>query len=121
GPAGLLGLTYQPQSTTSLPSSLGVQFDSKLTLENGMTWTPYLRAAWVHEFIPDRHITASFVVAPGFLFNTVGTSALADSAQIVVGSELAVDSKVSLFSSLATQVASQSLAYSGMAGMKVAW
>ncbi|MFX8668592.1 autotransporter domain-containing protein, partial [Acinetobacter baumannii] len=25
GPAGLLGLTYQPQSTTSLPSSLGVQ------------------------------------------------------------------------------------------------
>ena len=120
-PAGILGLTYQSQSTTSLPSSLGVQFDSKFTLENGMTWTPYLRAAWIHDFLPDRHITASFNVAPGFLFNTVGTPALADSAQIVVGSELAIDSKVSLFSSLATQVASQSLAYSGMAGMKVAW
>ena len=121
GPASLLGLTYQSQSTMSLPSSLGLQFDSKFMLENGMTFAPYLRAAWVHDFMPDRHITASFNVAPGFLFSTIGTPALADSAQIVIGSELAIDRRVSLFSSLATQVASQSLAYSGMAGMKVAW
>ena len=121
GPAGILGLTYQSQSTTSLPSSLGVQIDSKFKLENGMVWSPYLRAAWIHDFMPDRQVTASFNVAPGFLFNTVGTPALADSAQIVVGSELAIDNKVSLFSSLSTQVAAQSLAYSGMAGMKVAW
>ncbi|MDO8978102.1 MAG: autotransporter domain-containing protein, partial [Afipia sp.] len=121
GPAGILGLSYQSQSTMSLPISLGLQLDSKFVLTNGMTWTPYVRAAWVHEFMPDRHITASFNVAPGFLFNTVGTPALADSAQIVIGSELAVSNRVSLFSSLATQVASQSLAYAGMGGMKVAW
>ena len=90
----------------SLPSSLGLQFDSKFMLENGMTFAPYLRAAWVHDFMPDRHITASFNVAPGFLFSTIGTPALADSAQIVIGSELAIDRRVSLFSSLATQVAS---------------
>jgi outer membrane autotransporter protein len=121
GPAGILGLTYQSQSTTSLPSSLGIQFDSKFKLENGMTFAPYLRAAWLHEFIPDRNIIASFNVAPGFLFSTVGTPALADSAQIVIGSELAISNQASVFSSLATQVASQSRGYSGMAGIKAAW
>jgi outer membrane autotransporter protein len=121
GPAGLLGLSYQSQSTMSLPSSLGVQLDSKFALTNGVTWTPYFRAAWVHEFFPDRNVTASFNVAPGFLFNTVGTPAMADSAQIVIGSELALSKQVSLFSSLATQVASQSLAYAGTGGIKIAW
>ena len=81
GAAGILGLSYQAQQTTSLPASLGVQFDSKVTLMNGQVWSPYLRAAWVHEFRPDRNITAAFNVAPGFLFSTVGTSAVADSAQ----------------------------------------
>jgi outer membrane autotransporter protein len=98
-----------------------VQLDSKFALTNGVTWTPYFRAAWVHEFFPDRNVTASFNVAPGFLFNTVGTPAMADSAQIVIGSELALSKQVSLFSSLATQVASQSLAYAGTGGIKIAW
>jgi uncharacterized protein with beta-barrel porin domain len=46
GPVGILGLSYQSQSITSLPSSLGLQLDSKLALTNGVTWAPYVRAAW---------------------------------------------------------------------------
>ncbi len=46
---------------------------------------------------------------------------MADSAQVVIGSELALSKQVSLFGSLATQVASQSLAYAGTGGVKIAW
>ena len=121
GPAGILGLTYQSQSTMSLPASLGLQLDSKLALTDGVTLAPYLRAVWVHEFFPDRRITASFNTAPGFLFSTVGTPASADSAQIVIGSELTLSKQVALFSSLATQIAPQSLAYASTGGIKIAW
>jgi outer membrane autotransporter protein len=121
GTPGILGLSYQPQQTTSLPSSLGVQLDSKLSLLNGQVWSPYLRAAWVHEFRPDRNITAAFNVAPGFLFSTVGTSAVADSAHIVIGSDLALSNKVSVFSTFATQVGAQSLTYAGSGGVRFAW
>ncbi len=86
-----------------------------------MTWAPYLRAVWVHDFSPNRQITASFNVAPGFLFNTIGTSASADSAQIVVGSELAVSKQVTLFNSFSAQLSSQSQAYAGTGGIRVAW
>ncbi|MEP6841768.1 MAG: autotransporter outer membrane beta-barrel domain-containing protein [Bradyrhizobium sp.] len=120
-PGGILGLTYQPQSTLSLPSSLGLQLDSKIVLADGATWAPYLRAVWVHDFFPDRHITASFNVAPGFLFNTIGTPASADSAQVVIGSDLAVSKQVTLFTSLSAQLASQSQAYAGTSGIKFAW
>ena len=67
GLPGILGLTYQSQTTTSLPTFLGVQLDTRLALANGMVWSPFLRAAWVHEFNPDRSIGGSFVSVPGTL------------------------------------------------------
>ena len=35
GLPGILGLTYQSQTVTSLPTFLGVQFDTRLALANG--------------------------------------------------------------------------------------
>jgi outer membrane autotransporter protein len=120
GPA-TLALTYQPQSTMSLPASLGLQLDTKYALTNDVTWAPYMRAVWVHDFFPNRQITASFNAAPGFLFNTIGTPASADSVQMVVGSELALSKRVTLFDSFSAQVSSQSQAYAGTGGIRVAW
>jgi outer membrane autotransporter protein len=54
GAPGVLGLTYASRAVSSLPTFLGVQLDARLTLANGMTWTPYARASWVHEFEPTR-------------------------------------------------------------------
>ena len=57
GLPGILGLTYQSQTVTSLPTFLGVQFDTRWARANGTVWSPFVRAAWVHEFSPDRSIT----------------------------------------------------------------
>src|SRR5262249_20142424 len=39
---GILGLTYQSQTTTSLPPFLGVQLDTRFTFNN-MVWSPFVR------------------------------------------------------------------------------
>ena len=66
GLPGILGLTYQSQTTTSLPTFLGVQLDTRLALANGTVWSPFLRAAWVHEFNPDRSIAGVVRVDTGY-------------------------------------------------------
>jgi outer membrane autotransporter protein len=78
GLLGVLGLTYQAQTTTSLPTFLGLQFDARWALTNGMVWSPFVRAAWVHEFRPDRSISSSFVSVPGTLFAVDGARAWSD-------------------------------------------
>ena len=51
--------------SASLPTFLGMQLENSLTVANGWTWSPYGRLAWVHEFLPDRDITASFITVAG--------------------------------------------------------
>ena len=51
---GILGLTYAAKTTTSLPTFVGVQFDTRYTFANGMLLTPYGRVSWVHEFQLNR-------------------------------------------------------------------
>jgi hypothetical protein len=72
GLPGILGLTSQSRTTTSLPTFLGVQFDTRLALANSMVWSPFVRVAWVHEFRPDRSIAATFESVPGTLFAVDG-------------------------------------------------
>src|SRR5262249_42999943 len=94
---GILGLTYSGKQALSLPGSLGMQFDARYASPQGWVWTPYLRAAWVHEFNTERSINAQFNVAPGFLFNTIGTPAAGNVAQLTAGGNLALAKNVSLF------------------------
>jgi hypothetical protein len=82
GLPGILGLTSQSQTTTSLPTFLGVQLDTRLALANGTVWSPFLRAAWVHEFSPDRSIANSFVSVPGTLFTVDGARAWSDALKL---------------------------------------
>jgi hypothetical protein len=36
------------------PSLRIANLDARWALTNGMVWSPFVRAAWVHEFRPDR-------------------------------------------------------------------
>ena len=92
GLPGILGLTSQSQTTTSLPTFLGVQLDTRLALANGTVWSPFLRAAWVHEFNPDRSIANSFVSIPGTLFAVDGARAWSDALKVNAGSRVRAQS-----------------------------
>ena len=67
-----LSLRYRSQDVASFPLSLGVQIDGKVSLGKHVTVTPYARAAWVHEFNPDREVNAEFRSAPGYGFRVEG-------------------------------------------------
>jgi len=118
---GILGLTYQSQTTTSLPTFLGLQFDVRWALTNGMVWSPFLRAAWVHEFRPDRSITGSFVSVPGAVFGVDGARAWSDALKVNAGSRLALNQYASLFASFDGEFANSGHSYAGRGGIRFSW
>jgi uncharacterized protein with beta-barrel porin domain len=121
GAPGVLGLTYQPVTTTSLPTFLGVQFDTAMTLPNGMAWSPFARVSWVHEFDPARNITASLSSLTGSTFTVDGARAASDSAKVDLGSQLAVTRNVSLIASFNGEFSGREQIYSGTGAIRVSW
>jgi outer membrane autotransporter protein len=121
GLPGILGLTYQSQTTTSLPTFLGVQLDTRLALANGTVWSPFLRAAWVHEFNPDRSIAGSFVSVPGTLFAVDGARAWSDALKVNAGSRLALNRYAALFASFDGEFANGGHSYAGRGGVRFSW
>jgi len=121
GLPGVLGLTYQSQTTTSLPTFLGVQFDTRLALANGMVWSPFVRAAWVHEFRPDRSIAAAFESVPGALFSVDGGRAWSDALKVNAGSRLVLNQYASLFASFDGEFSNSGHSYAGRGGVRFSW
>jgi uncharacterized protein with beta-barrel porin domain len=117
---GILGLTYQSQSATSLPTFLGVQLDTRLTLYN-MVWSPFMRTAWVHEFRPNRSLAASFESVPGTLFAVDGARAWSDALKVNAGSRLAINQYASLFASFDGEFANSGHSYAGRGGIRFSW
>jgi uncharacterized protein with beta-barrel porin domain len=121
GAPGVLGLAYQPVTTTSLPTFLGVQFDTAVPLPNGMTWSPFARTSWVHEFDPARNITASLIALNNPAFTVDGARAASDSAKLDLGSQLAITRNVSLIASFNGEFSGREQIYSGMGALRVSW
>jgi outer membrane autotransporter protein len=121
GLPGILGLTSQSQMTTSLPTFLGVQLDTRLALANGTVWSPFLRAAWVHEFNPDRSIANSFVSIPGTLFAVDGARAWSDALKVNAGTRVALNQYASLFASFDGEFANSGQSYAGRGGIRFSW
>ena len=121
GLPGILGLTSQSQTTTSLPTFLGVQLDTRLALANGTVWSPFLRAAWVHEFNPDRSIANSFVSIPGTLFAVDGARAWSDALKVNAGTRVALNQYASLLASFDGEFANSGQSYAGRGGIRFSW
>jgi outer membrane autotransporter protein len=121
GLPGILGLSFQSQTTTSLPTFLGVQLDARWTLANGTVWSPFLRAAWVHEFNPDRSIANSFVSIPGTLFAVDGARAWSDALKVNAGTRVALNQYTSLFASFDGEFANSGHSYAGRGGIRFSW
>lgn len=117
---GAFALAYQPQATTSLPMSLGAQLDAR-TEVNALPLKAWLRLAWVHEFMPNRPLTAGFVNLPGSLFTVDGAQAASNAARIDFGARYSVGSQTSLFANAAAEFSDRGQGYSGTAGLRVMW
>ncbi len=72
-------LAYGSQSVTDTRSELGLRTDKSFALPNAIL-TVRGRAAWAHDFNPDRAIAATFQALPGASFVVNGAAQASDSA-----------------------------------------
>jgi outer membrane autotransporter protein len=121
GAPGVLGLSYAAHTASSLPAFLGVKFDGRTDLGNGMIWSPFVHAAWVHEFEPSRTITASMVTVPVPAFTIAGASAASDVARLDLGSRLALNRWWDVSARVTGEFSNLGQSYSGMGAVRASW
>jgi outer membrane autotransporter protein len=121
GGPGVFGLTYMPMTVWSLPTFLGAQIDTRLVFSNGMVWQPYARVAWVHEFSPARNVTALFDSLPAGAFTVEGARATSDSAQVNLGSKLALSNYVALLAGVTGEFSDRGISYAGTGALQVSF
>jgi uncharacterized protein with beta-barrel porin domain len=120
GAPGVFALSYQPQATTSLPSFLGAQVDLQTELD-AKPLKAWLRAAWVHEYLTSRSVTAGFTVLPGSSFTVDGARAASNAARFDFGVKYAVGSQTSLFANGNVELSDRGQAIAGTAGLRISF
>jgi uncharacterized protein with beta-barrel porin domain len=120
GAPGVFALNYQPQSTGSLPTFLGVQLDARTDLDS-RPLTGWIRASWVHEFMTSRSVTAGFTVLPGSSFTVDGARAASDAARFDFGVKYAVGNQTSLFANGNVELSNRGQSLAGTAGLRIVW
>jgi uncharacterized protein with beta-barrel porin domain len=118
---GILGLSYQGETTTSVRSFLGGQAATTYRLGERMTVSPRLRLAWAHEFSADRQVNASFLSIPGAAFTVSGARPPRDSAIVGAGVDLALGRNVALFAQFDGDLSADGNAYAGTGGLRISW
>jgi outer membrane autotransporter protein len=118
---GALGLTYRGTSQDSLTSSLGVQLDTRIDLEDGRLLTPFARVAWVHDFETERSIDGFLTTSPVVRFTAFGASAAEDFAKVNAGFRLDLTDRVGVFAYFDGELSDHSRSYAGNGGIRIAW
>ena len=120
GAPGVFALSYQPQSTTSLPLFLGAQFDASTEIKSRPV-SAWVRAAWMHEFLPDRNVTAGFTVLPGATFTVDGARAAYNAARVDMGVKYAVGEQTFLFANGGAELSDRGQTIGGTVGLRFVW
>jgi uncharacterized protein with beta-barrel porin domain len=123
GAPGILGLSYGSVNVTSVPSFLGVELDARVPVA-GMMWSPYVRAAWEHEFHTTRQVTPTFLTLanlPGATFTVDGAPAARDSARVEAGSRLEITRNFALIAAFNGDFSGRGNLYAGTGGLRVSF
>ena len=121
GAPGILGLSYQAQTTTSVRSTLGGQAATTFQLGERLTLTPRLRAAWAHEFNADRQVSATFLSIPAASFTVNGARPARDAALVSAGIDVGIGRNVTVYAQFDSELAGSGNAYAGSGGLRVSW
>jgi autotransporter-associated beta strand protein len=85
--ADLFALAYNAKSVTDTRSEFGLRTDKSFAVKDGVL-TLRGRAAWAHDFNPDRSISATFQTLPGASFVVNGAAPASDSALATASAEM---------------------------------
>ena len=117
----VIGLSFAGKTVTSLPSFLGVKFESDFALPGEMLLSASLRVSWMHEFEAYRTVTPSFLAAPGFDFTVYGAIAPRNSARVNAGLKLDLTKNFALFGNFLGDFSGKGKSLAGLGGVKISW
>jgi uncharacterized protein with beta-barrel porin domain len=117
---GLFALNYAAQTTTDTRTELGFRDDKSYAMQDGML-TLRGRAAWAHDYDPDRAVTALFQSLPGTSFVVNGARPDADSALVSASAEMKWLNGFSLAATFEGEFSGNVSSYAGKGVFKYTW
>src|SRR5262249_19339043 len=106
-------LSYGAQNATDFRTELGAWLDTRHGFDNAPSIVLRPRAAWVHDFDPDRRIGALFATLPGASFTVDGARAPEDAALVSAAAELRLVNGVTFIGKFDGEFAGGSQTYAG--------
>ncbi|MEW6641713.1 MAG: autotransporter domain-containing protein [Pseudomonadota bacterium] len=118
--ANTFALTYGARNVTDTRSELGLRVDKSVALQTAIL-TLRGRAAWAHDFNPDRAIGATFQALPGASFVVNGARQASDSALTSASAEMAWLNGWSVAATFDGEFSNVTRSYAGRGTVRYAW
>jgi autotransporter-associated beta strand protein len=118
--ASTFALSYMAKSVTDTRSELGIRSDKSFAMQNGI-FTLRGRAAWAHDFNPDRNIGATFQTLPGASFVVNGATHASDSALVTGSAEMKWPNGFSLAATFEGEFSDVTRSYAGKGVLRYTW
>ncbi|WP_312015167.1 autotransporter domain-containing protein [Bradyrhizobium lablabi] len=118
--ASTFALSYAAKSVTDSRSELGLRADKSFALLDTIL-TLRGRAAWAHDFNPDRAIAATFQTLPGASFVVNGAALAPDSALVTASAEMRWTNGWSAAATFEGEFSDVTESYAGKGVVRYAW
>ena len=118
--AGTFALAYNAKTVTASRSELGLRGDQSFAMQDGV-FTLRGRAAWAHDFNPDRSIAATFQALPGASFVVNGAAQAHDSALATGSAEMKWLNGFSLAATFEGEFSNVTRSYAGKGVARYQW
>ncbi len=115
------GVNFAATTIDTLPTYLGVQLDGEWDLKGGGILTPFIRAAWRHDFHPERIVRRSFTTIPTVMFGDTGIATVSDAGTAHFGLQYSLPTHITLFGSADLETSSAYRRLGGTIGLNFAW
>lgn len=113
-------LAYGAKSVTATRSELGLRSDKSFAMPDGV-FTLRGRAAWAHDFNPDRNVAATFQSLPGASFVVNGAAMGSDSALVTGAAEMKWLNGWSAAATFEGEFSNVTRSYAGKGVVRYAW
>jgi autotransporter-associated beta strand protein len=117
---GQFALNYASQTTTALRTELGLRGDKSMAMRDAVL-TLRGRAAWAHDYNPDRAVTAVFQTLPGASFVVNGARGNPDAALLSAGAEMKWISGFLLMGTFEGEFSGNVTSYAGKGVARYTW
>ncbi len=117
---GLFALNYAAQTTTATRTELGLRSDKSFAMQDAVL-TLRGRAAWAHDYNPDRAVTAIFQALPGANFVVNGARGDPDGALVSAGAEMKWLNGFSLAATFEGEFSGNVTSYAGKGIARYTW